>query len=96
MASKELQSFIAARPHLIWYSKDYARMGEESIVQAALNYGNWDDVQELLRIMGVERAAEVFYRDMSVSPRRRGNYHPKTLHYFLDYFKRHAPEVYAQ
>ena len=95
MASKELQHFIAARPHLIWYSKDYARMGEESIVEAVLNYGNWDDVQELIRLLGMQRVAEIFYHDINISPRRRGNYHPKTLHYFSDYFKRHTPLVYA-
>lgn len=90
MASKELQDFIAARPHLIWYSKDYARMSEEPIVQAALNYGDWDDVQELIRIMGINRVAEVYRRDSTASLQRRGNYRKQVLNFFDLYFKRHA------
>ena len=90
-----IHEFIKKRPYLVWYVKDLDHLDEASIVEHVLNYGNWDDVQELIRIMGMEEAARAFYRDMSVSSRRRGNYHPKTLRFFLDYFNRHAPEVYA-
>ena len=90
MASKELQDFIVARPHLIWYSKDYDRLSEESIVQATLNYGDWDDVQELIRILGMEKMAETFYRDIGISPQHRGNYREQVLNFFDIYFKRYA------
>lgn len=88
--NEELGNFIAARKGLVWYVKDPRALSEESVVQAVLNYGNWQDVQELIRIMGVERAAQAFYRDIGVSARRRGNYYPDVLHYFELYFKRHA------
>ncbi len=85
-----LHDFIAARKSLVWYVKDPRALDEEAIVQATLNYGNWNDVQELIRIMGIDHAAEVFYRDINVSPRRRGNYYPDVLHYFDLYFKRYV------
>lgn len=88
--NEELGNFIAARKGLVWYVKDPRALSEESVVQAVLNYGNWHDVEELIRIMGMERAAQAFYRDIGVSARRRGNYYPDVLHYFDLYFKRHA------
>ena len=95
MVGKELQDFAAAHKTFWWWVKDPRALSEESIVEGTLNCGSWDDVQELIRIMGMDHAAEAFYRDIGVSPRRRGNYHRKTLKYFLDYFERHAPSAYA-
>ena len=95
MTSAELQDFAEAHKTFWWWVKDVRALDEESIVQGTLNYGDWDDVQELIRIMGIEAAARAFYRDINVSARRRGNYHKKTLGFFLDYFKRHASGVYA-
>ena len=88
--NEELADFIAARKELVWYVKDPRALDEEAVVQAVLNYGNWRDVQELIRILGMEGAAQAFYRDIGVSARRRGNYYPDVLHYFDLYFKRHA------
>ena len=64
----EIQEFIKKRPHLIWYVKDYEHLGEESIVEHVLNYGDWNDFQEMIRIMGIERAAAP---DFTASPMRR-------------------------
>ena len=93
MASKELQDFIAARK-LIWWVKDYAALDETAIVEATLNYGDWKDVQELIRIMGIERVAEIFHTQM-ITGRQRGNYHKRTRHYFELYFAHHAPAAHA-
>lgn len=89
MATGALRDFIAARPHLIWYSKDYDRMDEAAIVEATLNYGNWNDVQKLFRIIGIENAARAFRKQM-VTGRQRGNYYPDVAHYFTLYFDKHA------
>src|SRR3989338_11404744 len=85
-----LAAFTASRRGLVWYVKDPRALSREAVVQAVLNYGNWRDVQELIRILGMEGAARAFYRDIGVSERRRGNYYPDVLHYFDLYFKRHA------
>ena len=88
MASKELQDFIAARK-LIWWVKDYAVLDETAIVEATLNYGDWNDVQELIRIMGIERVAEIFHTQM-ITGRQRGNYYPDVARYFDLYFNKHV------
>ena len=94
MLSDPLYDFITERKHLIWYVKDYRALNEEAIVEATLNYGNWRDFQTLAGILGIERVAEIFRKQM-VTGRQKGNYHPKTRHYFSLYFTRHAPDVYA-
>ena len=94
MLSNPLYDFISKRKHLIWYVKDYHALNEEAIVEATLNYGNWNDVQEMIRIIGIERVALIFRKQM-VTGRQRGNYHKKTRHYFSLYFGRHAPSMHA-
>lgn len=89
MAIGALRDFIAARPHLIWYSKDYDSMPEESIVEHTLNYGGWDDVQELIRVMGMERVARIFRKQM-VTGRQKGNYRRRIRHFFSLYFDKHV------
>ena len=82
-----LESFIRKRPYLIWYTKNYAGLSAESIVEATLNYGDWDDVQKLIKILGIKRTARIFEKD---THRARVNYHPKTVHFFHLYFNRHV------
>lgn len=92
MATGELRDFIAARPHLIWYSKDYDALGETPIVEHTLNYGDWNDVQELIKILGMEEVAKIFRKQM-ITGRQRGNYYPETAHYFSLYFDKYAPHA---
>ena len=81
--------FIKQRPHLIWYTKNYDDLNAEAVVEATLNYGNWEDVQTLIRIIGIKEMARIF--KAQTNPRRmRINYHPKTAHFFKLYFNRHA------
>ncbi|HHD92187.1 MAG TPA: hypothetical protein ENL06_01005 [Candidatus Portnoybacteria bacterium] len=65
-------------------------MDDTSILEATLNYGDWDDVQELFKIIGLKRAAKIF-RQQTALDRRRCNYHPKTKHYFNLYFNKYVP-----
>ncbi len=85
-----IHDFIAERKGLVWYVKDPRALSEESIVEAALNYGNWRDVQEIIRILGIEKVARIFRKQM-VTGRQRGNYYPETAHYFTLYFNKYAP-----
>lgn len=89
MLNDELYDFIKKRKHLIWYVKDHRALDEASVVEHVLNYGDWDDVQELFRIVGVERAAKIFRKQM-VTGRQRGNYKKRVRHYFNLYFDKHV------
>ena len=92
MLRDTLYDFIKKRKGLIWYVKDYRALNEEAVVEAVLNYGNWDDVQELIRILGIGRMAQIFRKQM-VTGRQRGNYYPDVAHYFMLYFNKYAPHA---
>lgn len=83
----DIHSFIKKRKYLIWYVKDYDKLSAESIVEATLNYGNWDDVQTLIKILGIEKAAEIFRKEAS---KKRCNFYPEVKNYFTLYFNKYA------
>ena len=88
MSVKEkLKKFMRARKHLVWYVADPENLAVESIVEHTLNYGDWDDVQTLIKILGMKKIAEIFRKQISY---RRTNYDNKIKSYFNLYFNVHA------
>lgn len=85
--SMTIQQFIKERPHLVWYVKDLSKLDEASIVEHVLNYGDWDDVQTMIKILGMGKVASIF-RDRSNLP--RSNYRPEIKNYFQLYFQKYA------
>ena len=82
-----INQFIQKRPHLIWYVKDLDKLSEESIVESVLNYGDWDDVQKMIKILGLQKTADIFRRK---SKQKRGNYRSEIKNYFRLYFDKYA------
>ena len=64
---QKLTKFIKKRPYLIWWVKKYEALDAAAIVEATLNYGDWDDVRELIKILGMKETARIF-REKSKSP----------------------------
>jgi len=87
---KKLHNFIKEKPYLVWYVKALDNLSEESIVEAVLNYGDWEDVQEVINILGMKRTAEIFVKTSTPDKFGRTNYHRKTKHYFDLYFNKYA------
>lgn len=84
---KDIHEFIKERSYLIWHTKNYDNLSPDSIVEAVLNYGDWNDVKELESILGIEKLAEIFKKN---SHRKRSNYRERTKEYFSRYFKKYA------
>lgn len=82
-----IYQFIKKRPYLVWYIKNTDKLSEESIVEHVLNYGNWDDVQKMIKILGIKRTAEIFRLK---SKQKRCNYRPEIKNYFNFYFDKYA------
>ena len=82
-----IQQFIKKRKYLVWYVKDPMKLNNEAIVEAVLNYGDWDDVQEMIEILGIKKTAKIF---MKKSNEKRCNYLPDIKNYFNLYFKKYA------
>lgn len=86
----KLENFIKKRPHLIWYTRNYEGLSAESIVEAVLNYGNWEDVQMLIQILGIKKVAEIFRAKSKPGKWGRTNYRPEVKNYFQLYFNKYA------
>lgn len=83
----ELKNFIKKRPYLLWSTEACDALSESAIVEAALNYGNFKDVQTLISILGIEKTASIFRGQLK---QKRVNYSPKIINYFQLYFKKYA------
>jgi len=57
------------------------------VLENTLNYGNWDDVKEVFRLIGLKKAAGIFKKQTT---RKRVNYRPEIANYFKLYFKKYA------
>lgn len=82
-----LNNFIKKRPYLVWYAKYPEKLSKGAVVEAVLNNGDWQDVQELFKIVGIAETARIFHQQVR---RGRQNYHPKIANYFTLYFNRYA------
>ena len=87
MRSVEERKFIEDHDCRFWYTP--APKGEnvtdELLVETILNYGSWEDVQELFNVMGLKNVATVFG---GMIGRKKLNYFPEIHNYFNLYFKK--------
>ncbi|MBM3403266.1 MAG: nucleotidyl transferase AbiEii/AbiGii toxin family protein [Bacteroidetes bacterium] len=85
--SPEIQDFIRRHSQLFWYTPEEKKqdIDLEFLVETILNYGTMDDVRELIRILGHQEAARIFF---SAEGRKKLNYFPEIYHYFSLYFSR--------
>lgn len=82
-----LDHFIKKRLYLIWHTQNYEKLSEESIVEAVLNYGDYSDVLDLIKILGIKKMAKIFRQK---SGGKRSNFRPEIKNYFNLYFDKHA------
>ena len=83
----DIHQFIRERSYLIWYTQNYDGLDAPAILEATLNYGDWDDVQKLIAILGVQESARIF---REYSRRSRSNYRREISNYFELYFNKYA------
>lgn len=82
-----LKNFIEKRPYLVWHTRNYARLSEGAVVEAVLQYGDFSDVQKLIRLLSMQKVARIF---RTHARRSRSNYDARTKNYFTLYFKKHV------
>ncbi len=79
--------FVRKRKHLFWSTKNYDGLSNAAIVEAVLNYGDMNDVRELIYLLGMQEVAKIFYENTN---RMRINYDQKIINYFSLFFKKYA------
>lgn len=87
MQLQSIHEIISQKPYLAWYVKDVSELSEASVLEHVLNYGNWEDVQNFIKIYGLNQTAQL-YRQLACKPRT--NLRPDIKHYFKLYFEKHA------
>ena len=71
---------------LLWYVKDYDQLTMESVLEAVLGYGNWQEVKSLVELVGKKKLALTYNRLINQS---RVNLRPETINFFNFYFKKY-------
>ena len=87
MGRASVEDFIKKRRYLIWSVKDFSNISDESVVENTLNYGDFDDVKELISVMGWEEVSSIFKKQVKA---KRSNYRPEIANYFKLFFKKYA------
>ena len=89
MRNEALKAYIRKRSALFWHSPEDKgeTVSDELFVEHILNYGSMEDVQELFRVMGLQRVAEVF---KGMTGRKALNFFPEIWNFFNLVFIRYA------
>lgn len=82
-----LQKIIGEKPYLAWDIKKEENLSEKSMLERILAYGDWDDIMEAEKILGIARMKALFEE---IKSNRRVNLRPRTLNYFQNYFAKYA------
>ena len=80
--------FVRKRKYLFWSTKNYDGLSSGAVVEAILNYGDMNDVRELIDLLGIKEVARVFHDN--TTNRARINYDPKIVNYFSLFFNKYA------
>lgn len=89
MNSPEIKEFIKENSSLFWYIKEEEKQNISIgfLIETILNFGDEKSVKKLFDLVGINKVAEIFYKQTSG---KRVNYQKRTVHFFNLYFKRHA------
>jgi hypothetical protein len=92
MRDPKLTEFILQHSNLFWYTpqEKKAEISDEFLVETILNYGDKDTFIQLIQIMGKQKVANLFFKSIKESERRKGNYSELTIHFFTHVFKEYA------
>ena len=82
-----ISDFVKKRKHLFWSTKNYDGLSHAAVVEGVLNYGDMNDVRELIALLGIQEVAKIFRENTN---RARINYDPKIVHYFSLFFQKYV------
>lgn len=83
-------NFVRKRKYLFWSTKNYDGLSNEAVVEGILNYGDMDDVKELISLLGMQEVSKIFHEKSKKSKMGRQNYRPEIINYFNLYFNKYA------
>ena len=78
MNSPEIRSFINKHSDLFWYipADKKEEISHDLMVETIFNYGNLDDIRQLVNILGIKRLTEIYN---GINGRKKLNYYPEVF-----------------
>ena len=83
----KLLALFHQKPWLIWYVKEYESLDLESVTESIILNGNWEDVQLLIKEIGI-KAIKIIFKQLA--EKKRTNLPKEFIQFFTHYFKVHA------
>ena len=92
MNKPEVKEFIRRHSNLFWYTPGDKKeeISKEFLVETILNYGDMNAIIQLFNLIGITEVSKIFFSSISLSNRRKGNYHELTINYFTLVFTKYA------
>jgi len=92
MNTAEVKEFINQQKFLFWYIPEDKKqdISNEFLVETILNYGDIKAVKQLIKILGINEVAKLFYSLVNNSSRKKGNLHELTINFFTLFFNKYA------
>jgi len=87
----KVQDIIKAKPYLAWFTSQYNQLSAAAVLEQIINYGDWDDVQAYIKLVGMKKTAAIYLTTIN---KPKNNYQPIYKNYFDKFFKAHAPEYF--
>ena len=89
MNPPEIKEFIRQHNNLFWYTPEDKKeeISPEFLVETILNYGDINDIRNLIQIMGVRQLTTIFY---NIQGRKKLNYYPEIYNFFSILIQRYA------
>ncbi len=87
---EEIKRLSEKKPYLFWDIATPEALSEEALLEIVLSRGDFDDFIWLLRLFGLKRLADIFYKQVTAG---RSNYKKRTINYFKHFFERNSRDV---
>lgn len=72
-----LQSYIQDKKYLFWYVSDTTSLSDESIIEAIIKYGTWQDIKNLIKI----QESTIKKQYLSIIQKPRCNLNQREIHF---------------
>jgi hypothetical protein len=79
---KTLQEFAQKHRMYWWWVSDINHLSESALIEGTLNFGDFEDKKEIIRLIGPAKVKKEFHR-MVYAP--RSNIRPEVADYWRDY-----------
>jgi len=86
MNSPEIKEFIRQNSNLFWYTPEDKKedISHEFLVETILNYGNLNNIRQLIKIIGIDSLASLFF---GLQGRKKNNYYPEIYNFVTNQFE---------